>query len=303
MSLAPIVLFVYNRPWHTQQTIDALLKNAEAKDSDLIIYSDAAKGASGQQAVDDVRALIKEIEGFRSVCIVEQKKNMGLANSVISGVTESVNQYGKVIVLEDDLETSPCFLSYMNAALERYKDDEQVMQISGHMFPVELDTHHDMLFLPFTTTWGWATWKRAWQHFDGQAIGYQALKNDKMLRKKFDLDNSFQYFSMLEKQLSDEIDSWGIRWYLGVFMQKGLVLYPSHTLVVNMGMDGSGVHCGKGSFLDGEAIIDGFVPMAYPEKIKVNQICYVKIKNFLLKQASLGRIARIKSFLRRYFKV
>jgi len=243
MEYAPIVLFVYNRPWHTQQTVEALLENTEAADSDLIVFSDGPKNESVQKGVSDVREYIESLVGFRSVKIVERKKNFGLARSIISGVSEVVNSYGRIIVLEDDLVTSPYFLHYMNDALDRYENEEKVMQVSGYMFPVALDLDEDALFLPFTTSWGWATWKRAWDCFDASSEGYKILRNDRKLRGAFDLDRAYPYFKMLESQLRGEIDSWAIRWYLSVFMEHGLILFPRKTLVQNIGFDGSGMHC------------------------------------------------------------
>jgi len=146
-----------------------------------------------------------------------------------------------VIVVEDDLEVSPTFLRFMNAGLERYADNDRVMQISGYQFPVELPPRP--LFFSFPTSWGWATWARAWQHFDADAKGYSALAADKALRHHFDLDGSYPYFEMLERQRKGQVDSWAIRWHLSVFMRDGLVLYPGRSLVRNTGFDG-GTHGG-----------------------------------------------------------
>jgi len=90
-----------------------------------------------------------------------------------------------------------------------------------------------------------------------------------------------------------ENNSWGIRWYLSVFMQKGLVLYPSHTLVENLGMDGTGVHCGKGSFLDGEAIIDGFSPKMFPNTIEINTSSFNTIKNKYFRESKVSFFKKI----------
>ena len=177
--------------------------------------------------------------------IFENSVNLGLANSVIKGVTEVVNKYGRGIVLADDLLTAPGFLRYMNDALDRYENEEKVMQISGHMFDVDIEAETDAVFLPFTTSWGWATWKRAWSKFDPSAAGYDLLREDKSLRHKFDLDGTYDYFAMLERQLKGKVNSWAIRWYLSVFMLNGISLFPTKTLVYNFGFDGSGTHCGK----------------------------------------------------------
>ncbi len=244
MRLAPIVLFVFNRPLHTRQTIEALQKNYLAKDSDLFIFSDAPKNPETAVKVCEVRDFIRRITGFKAITIIEREHNFGLAASVIDGVTRLCNEYGRVIVLEDDLVTSQYFLEYMNTALDRYKDAQQVMQISGYMFPVDFATTTDAVFLPMTTSWGWATWQRAWQHFDPSASGYEELKCDVNLQRQFNLDGVYDYFSMLELQLQGKIDSWAIRWHLSVFLHKGISLFPKVTLVANKGFDGSGIHCG-----------------------------------------------------------
>ena len=242
MPHAPIALFAYNRLAHMRKTVEALQKNEMANESDLIIFSDAPKGPEAAAAVGEVREYIKAITGFRSINIIERDRNLGLANSIIDGVTILCKEYGRVIVLEDDLITSPFFLKYMNTALARYQNDEQVMQISGYMFPISIAAETDAVFLPLTTSWGWATWQRAWQHFDPAARGHGALKDNVDMRNKFNLDGSYDYFGMLEQQMQGKIDSWAIRWYLSVWIRGGLTLFPLKTLVENIGFDGSGTH-------------------------------------------------------------
>jgi len=241
-TLAPIALFVYNRPRHTRQTVEALQKNELAGESDLFIYSDTTKKPEAVEAVNEVREYIKTISGFRSVSIIERDRNWGLANSIIDGVTRLCNEYGRVIVLEDDLVVTSHFLNFMNRALDKYEHEQQVIQVSGYMFPVSEEVSDDALFLPLTTSWGWATWARAWQFFDPDAKGYSRIKTDLALRKQFNLNGAYDYFSMLEAQLQGRIDSWAIRWYLSTFLIHGLTLFPRQSLVMNMGFDGSGTH-------------------------------------------------------------
>src|SRR3989339_698479 len=135
--LSPIVLFVYNRLEHTRKTIEALQKNELAKDSELFLYSDGPKNEENIKKVNEVRKYINSIDGFKKVKIVEREINFGLARSIIAGVTDIVNKYGKIIVLEDDIVTSPYFLTFMNDALCLYENEEKVMHISGYFFPVE----------------------------------------------------------------------------------------------------------------------------------------------------------------------
>jgi hypothetical protein len=168
---------------------------------------------------------------------------MGLAKSIIEGVTQLTEQFESVIVVEDDLCTSPRFLEFLNLGLDEYRFQDQVMQIAGHMFPMDLSRHEDALFLPFISSWGWGTWKRAWRYFDPLATGYASLLEDSTLRRRFDLDGHYGFFRLLRAQQENRTDSWAIRWYLSVFLRKGLALYPRRTLVRNLGFDGSGINC------------------------------------------------------------
>lgn len=299
---APIALFVYNRTSHTAQTLVALSRNELAEKSDLIIFSDAPKSPEHAKAVSEVRKLIKEVRGFRSVRIVEREENYGLARSIINGVTELVSQYGRIIVLEDDLVTSPHFLGFMNAGLDRYADEIQVMQVAGYMFPVDLEASEDSLFLPFSTSWGWATWERAWNLFDPHCEGYKVLKNDPALKKRFDLNDSYPYFNMLRAQIEGEIDSWAIRWYLSMFMHDGIAIYPKHTLVGNTGFDGSGTHCGD-VHTEQMNLADS-APSRFPHQTIVDNENRDVVFEFLAKrnrQSPFGLVSRCWRFLKKKF--
>jgi len=266
-NFAPIALFVYNRPRHTRQTVEALLKNEIAGESDLFIFSDYPKNSENANDVREVREYVKTISGFRSVSVVERDKNWGLANSIIDGVTSVVNDRERIIVLEDDLVVSPYFLDFMNRALKKYESEQQVIQVSGYMFPVKLKIKEDALFLPLTTSWGWATWKRAWQLFDPDANGYPQVNEDLEMRKRFNLDGTYDYFSMLEAQLAGKVDSWAIRWYLTTFLIGGLTLYPRQSLILNTGFDGSGTHEAASGALKLTNIKENFIPAVLPETI------------------------------------
>jgi acetyltransferase-like isoleucine patch superfamily enzyme/GT2 family glycosyltransferase len=246
-SLAPIVLFVYNRPEHTRQTLQALEKNELANESELFVFVDGPKTDADNNAktrIAKVRELIRREWKFKSVQIIESKQNRGLANSIINGVTQIVDKYGKIIVLEDDLITAPGFLRYMNEALVLYENESKVMQISGYQFPIDFPTDvPQTFFLPLTTSWGWSTWKRAWDAFDPQAKGWEVLKTDKKLRWRFDLDGSYPYAEMLEAQMEAKtIDSWAIRWWWSVFKEDGISLFCNQSLVKNIGFGKESTH-------------------------------------------------------------
>ncbi|MBL1418944.1 MAG: glycosyltransferase [Alphaproteobacteria bacterium] len=248
MNVAPIILFVYNRLSHTQQTVEALKANTLAGRSQLIIYADAAKNPNAQQDVASVRAYLKTITGFKSVTILERAQNWGLANSIIDGVTEVVNQYGRVIVLEDDLVTSTDFLTYMNHSLDLYQDDENIASIHGYIYPIE--GLPDTFFIKGADCWGWATWKRAWQNFepDGEALLTQVKQ--RKLQRDVNFNHSYDYIQMLEMQIDGQISSWAVRWYIATFLKGMLTLYPGKSLVHNVGNDNSGTHSDTTSHYD-----------------------------------------------------
>ncbi|WP_293751356.1 glycosyltransferase [uncultured Paraglaciecola sp.] len=244
--LAPIVLFVYNRPWHTQQTIEALQNNELASESELFIYADGAKNNKANEGVKKVRNYIKTVDGFSKVTIIERENNLGLADSIIDGVTQTVNKYGRVIVLEDDLVTSSYFLRFMNDALEVYKYNNEVASIHGYLYPIDnMIGVPDTFFIKGADCWGWATWARSWELFE---LNGQKLLDElqyKKLQKEADFNNSYGYSRMLKDQINGKNNSWAIRWYMSCFLQNKLTLYPKRSYVQNIGNDDSGTHCSQ----------------------------------------------------------
>lgn len=240
---APVCLFVYSRVGHTQKTIEALLANEEANETDLIIFSDGAKGLDDASDVGHVRDYLGTIQGFQSITIHSSNANLGLARSIIDGVGKVLASFDKVIVLEDDMVTSPYFLKYMNEALCRFSDDERIISIHGYVYPVR-DKLPNAFFLRGSDCWGWATWRRGWDLFnpDGREL-FASLKSKGLLRK-FDFDGAYPYSKMLKDQIKGKNDSWAIRWYASAFLLNKLTLYPGKSLINNIGNDSSGTHCG-----------------------------------------------------------
>jgi FkbM family methyltransferase len=242
---APIILFVYNRLWHTQQTVEALQNNELAAKSDLYIYADGAKTEIDPK-VEEVRAYIRSIGGFKSVSIIEREKNWGLADNIIDGVTNIVNKYGKIIVLEDDIITSRGFLRYMNDALQVYENEEKVMHVSGYMFPVKRKMPATF-FYNTASCWGWATWARAWKYYNNDAkyLLDELYNNNQEIT--FDLNGAYKFTDQLISNIGGNIKTWAVKWYASFFLQNGLALHPYPSLTNNIGFDGSGVHCGENS--------------------------------------------------------
>lgn len=298
---APVILFVYNRPQHAAQALESLAANPLAAESDLIVYADGAKGPEHEVSVQATRDVVHAALGFRSLRVIERDRNIGLAASIISGVTEVCEEYGRAIVVEDDLVLSPAFLAFMNAGLDLYRDDADVMQVSGYMFPGACRDDRPRL-LPLTTTWGWGVWQRAWRLLDRDMSSLSLLEADPQLRAKFDLNDAYDYFNMACQQRAGDIDSWGVAWYLSVFVRSGLVLYPGRTLVVNAGFDGSGTHGGGHAPLRGSlAQSHGTGGTSLPSDIADIKVDWESMEAIgtLLRSMKPGILQRAKTVVRR----
>ena len=238
---APIVLFVYKRLKQTIQTVDALRSNILAGESDLFIYADGPKSDADRESVQSLRDYLKEISGFKSVVIVESPENKGLALSIVKGVSEAVNRYGRAIVLEDDIVTSPYFLQFMNDALDEYANDAKVMSISGYMYP-HSQRLPDTIFFNVPLCWGWATWKRAWDQYNDSASFHIDFLDRTNGWRAFNKFGGKYLERQLRKNARGTMNTWFIYWHASVFYHKGFCLYPSRTLVHNIGFDSSGEH-------------------------------------------------------------
>lgn len=247
MPLAPILLFVYNRPEHVKRTLAALEQNILAKESELFIYSDAARSPQDEASVAEVRKIIRTaLPFFKQVNIIERETNWGLARSIIDGVTTQINRYERVIVLEDDLIVAPYFLKFMNDALDTYQHEEKVGHIQACDFTQDASLP-DTFLIKWTGSWGWATWKRAWKYFnpDGKAL-LEELQRRK-LTYTFDFNGKYGYTRMLKRQTEGKNNSWAIRWNASLFLNDILSLNVGKSLVQNEGFDGSGTNCGGGN--------------------------------------------------------
>lgn len=242
---APILLFAYNRLAHTRRCVKSLQKNALSAESELFIYADGAKDASIQEEVNLVRDYLHTIRGFKRITLIERKENWGLARNIIDGVTTQVNRYGRVIVLEDDLVVAPYFLQFMNDALETYKDEPKVGHIQACDFTQD-PTLPDTFLIKWTGSWGWATWNRAWKHFnpDGKALLHEL--ESRRLTRTFDFNGKYGFTRMLRRQTQGKNNSWAIRWNASLFLKDILSLNVGRSLVQNEGFDGSGTNCGGG---------------------------------------------------------
>ena len=255
MNNVPILLFVYNRPEHTRRCIESLQKNSLASESHLFIYADGAKDSTQQEAVNDVRNYIRTIQGFKQITLIERDENWGLARNIIDGVTTQVNQYGKVIVLEDDLVVAPYFLAFMNDALEVYKNEPKVGHIQACDFTQD-PSLPDTFLIKWTGSWGWATWDRAWKHFNPNGKELLQELEKRNLTRTFDFNGKYGFTRMLRRQIEGKNNSWAIRWNASLFLKDILSLNVGRSLVQNEGFDGSGTNCGGGGLYASHLYLD-----------------------------------------------
>lgn len=278
MNPAPIALFVYNRPDHTGQTLSYLQKNLLAAESELFIFSDGAKTDAEKAAVAEVRKVTSEVTGFKAVQVIARENNMGLANSIIDGVTQLVTKYGSVIVYEDDLISSPYTLQYFNDTLKRYANDEKVMHISAYMFPLADETLPETFFFRAAFSWGWATWASAWKNFEPNIDKLIAHFDEERI-DQFSIEGTMNFWKQMQDFKARKNNSWAIRWYASIFLNSGLTLNPSRSLIHNIGHDGSGVHSNIENMY-GVQIAQQPVKY-YPEILEENKQAYEAIKYFL----------------------
>lgn len=246
-NLAPILLFVYNRPWHTRQVLESLKANTLAGESKLYIFSDGAKQNADQNEISwiyEVRDLIREKRWCGEVKIIEREQNLGLADSVITGVSEIIEKHEKVIVLEDDIVTGKYFLKFMNEALHIFESEKRVYGVSGYQFTPSKEIKDSTYFLPIMSSWGYATWADRWSqiNFNGKEL-LEIVKNRKIGNKlNF---GSINYQNMLKNQVDNLNNSWAVRFYVSMYLKNGLFLYPNKSLLRNIGFDGTGIHSGS----------------------------------------------------------
>lgn len=297
---APIVLFTFSRPEHTKRTLSALAANPLAKGSELIVYSDAPRFDTDAPLVSEVRELLYSIEGFHRTKVVERKTNYGLARNIIAGVSEVCSQFGSAIVLEDDIVTSPYFLTFMNKALDTYANKSDVWHISGWNYPIDPKGLDDAFFWRVMNCWGWATWQDRWQHFKKDPVHLIDTWDDDEIRR-FNLDGAVDFWSQVKANQDGSLNTWAIFWYACIFEHQGLCLNPAVSLVRNIGHDGSGSNCREDAFLADQLLWNNHIDL--PLSTIESQLALRKVKRLLFKQKLTSRVwgakNRLKAFMRR----
>lgn len=301
----PVAFFAYNRPKHTALSLEALYACHRKEDFEFFFFSDGPRDINAISDVESVRLVLLNYAQRFSATVIEHDSNLGLARSIVQGVTRLCNSHGRIIVLEDDLIVAPDFLHYMVSALDYYQDYPIVMQVSGYTFVPPKDRDTDVFLLPVTTTWGWGTWARAWQYFSWEPHGWPATRNDIGWLSRFQLNGSYDYVTMLEERLDKRNNSWGILWWYAVSRCGGEVVYPLQSLVFNQGFDGSGVHCGIADSLGQQIAPTTAFPtipasLSFPLDLTHDPLDLVSLESVLRKQKSLD--FRLRKFIRLFLR-
>lgn len=296
-ELAPIILFAYNRPKHVKQVLEALQKNKLSEQSELFIFSDGGKDFEDEELVEETRKILDNTTGFKKTTVIKRPVNFGLAANVIDGVSTIIEKYGKVIVLEDDLITSPTFLSFMNKALDVYENVDEVAHI--HSFCYAGLNLPDTFFIKWVGSTGWATWRKSWRLFERNGEKLLAELKEKKLTKAFDFNGKYPYTRMLKRQIAGRNNSWAIRWNASLFLNNKLSLNTGKSLIYNIGFDGSGMHSGSQDFYN-MGLFDGELEIKKPEMIKESVDARKQFENFYAKTNSFG--AKVKRRLQRMAK-
>jgi len=296
-ELAPIVLFVYNRPWHTKKTIEALRNNELAGESDLFIFADNTADEKNRESVDSVRRYVKTIDGFKTVNIVERETNFGLAKNVISGVTEVIDRYNKVIVLEDDIVCSRIYLSYMNKLLSYYRANEKVYSVTGYTFPIKIPVEYkyDVYFSLRASSWGWGTWKDRWETVDWEVKDYDNFIINPEHIKSFNTGGD-DLTLMLRNQVEGKIDSWSIMWSYAHFKNNSYCVFPTKSRLENIGADGSGIHTDRTKKYD-VLLNEDETKLILTEEIILNDEIILNFQKFFSQNKLKKIISKLNNFL------
>lgn len=287
-NLAPIALFVYNRLKHTQRAVNSLLGNRLASDSDLFVFSDGAKDEAGFAAIQQIRQYIRMIRGFKSVTIIEREWNWGLANSVIGGITELCNEFGRVIAVEDDLLTTADFLTFINQALERYESEPRIFSVSGFNFGFEGPEHYpyDAFCFYRSSSLGWGTWKDRWEQADWKISDYNRFCADKKQQQRFNRGGD-DLSNMLALQMQGKINSWAIRWAYTHFKQDAFALLSLRPRVFHIGSDSSATHSRRKSFKQLPLTGERKAEFQYPDTTRLEEHFVLELQRSL--RPSLAR--------------
>ena len=303
----PLAIFTYNRPKHARQLFESLLHCSRLDECAVYIFCDGPKKPEHEQGVLASRATVHEFALQLKAKVVEHEQNVGLAHSIVNGATDLCGQYGRIIVLEDDFILHPFFLNFMIQSLDRYMHDERVAQVAGFKFPIATHLKPDAFFLPVTSSWGWATWQRAWSSFSWDTgFALNMLDSNPKLSARFDIHGTYPFANMMRLTHEGKLDTWDIQWYWQVFSASRLTLYPRQSLVWQNGFDEVATHT-KTPWRGLQSSFDKFIqtkwkdPISFPAFVQVDEVAFESLKSFYRLRMPCRPLARLKRIMKRVF--
>ena len=291
--LAPIALIAFNRVKHFKQTLDALVKNKETKDSILYVCIDGPRNLEDEKSQKEMCRYLEITRlQFQDIKIIKQDSNIGLAKNIIQSVTNIVNRHGKLIVLEDDLLVSRMFLKFMNDALTHYEYNKKVWHIAGHTITNDDQKIDDVFLYRVMNCWGWGTWKNRWSHFEKNS---EKLINEFTEEdiKNFNLDNTESFWSQVVDNHSGLLNTWAIFWYATIFKNKGLCMNPFYSYVKNIGFDGSGTHKNLNKRFQDSQVLNNYGEFKPQLNTEENLLAVERIKKY-----NLDKTNNFKKFIK-----
>lgn len=297
-DLAPVALFAFNRPEHTRKTLAAIASNALASATDLFIFVDGPRNEEDVAQIREVCAIADAVKSFRSLTLVRQDVNKGLAQSIVEGINRVLEEHDKIIVMEDDIVTSPAFLNYMNNSLSRFEDEKKVWHICGYNEPTGGRDTRKTYFSRLMNCWGWGTWRDRWQHFEKNPDKLLTEFTPDMIQR-FDLEIGEKFWFQVLANADGRMNTWAIFWYAAIFKQDGLCLNPQVTFVTNIGFDGSGVHCNVDESRNIKRKLNQEIKVEYPKNIEEDKFEFEELKNFYKNKKKKSGI--IKKLMKKIF--
>jgi len=273
-----IAIFAYDRPVHLKRVLTNVRKN----DVDhLYIFSDGPGGPRDKAKVECVRDVIKNIDWCRTTTFARET-NWGMAESVVSGIERVFDDHDRMIMIEDDCLPAPGFIDYMKKALKKYDGSEAVMSVTGYVPPIEIPKEYpyDAFFSYRSNTWGWGTWHSAWEHYERKSLSRDGFSQRKMEIKDLCKKSGRDIIPMLQQQFDGEIDSYHVWWRLEIAKRSGVCLYPTKSLIRNIGHDGTGTHSVPTDKFDTDLPPVNIEEFELPDEVFVDQTIHRRLNRF-----------------------
>lgn len=236
-----IIVFAYNRSRHLEKVLDGLRRNEGI--SKLYIFQDGLKCEQHRDEWKKTQQVIQKVD-WCEVIYTQSPYNKGLAKSIVDGIDAVFIENDAVIVLEDDCVPAANFISYMVQCFNQYVEQKKVYSVSGYGWPIELpEDKYDVYGCGRISSWGWGTWKDRWEQYNIDNEIITRLKEDKE-KSRYLATWGNDCETMLLDRINGRNNSWAVYWALNVIENGGTCINPYRSLINNIGMDGTGVHCG-----------------------------------------------------------